>query len=312
MTYQKGNVKNLLVVGTVAMDSVKTPFGEAEAVLGGSATYFSVSASYFAGIRLVAVIGKDFPDEYMKVFQKHDIDTKGLVKADGQTFRWRGAYGFDLNVAKTLDTQLNVLMQFDPHLDEEQRKTPFVFLGNIDPDLQIKVIKQLKAPKLIALDSMNYWIETKKESLKKAIEMVDLVVLNEMEARELTGHSSLIKAGNAIRKMGPKTVIIKQGEYGSIALYGEEIFSAPAFPLEDVYDPTGAGDTFAGGVMGYIARRGEISGETIRQAMIVGSALASFNVEAFSLNKLTSLTMHNIVDRYNDIKRITAFEDIVH
>lgn len=312
MTYQKGNTKNLLVVGTVAMDSVKTPFGEAESVLGGSATYFSVSASYFAGIRLVAVIGKDFPDEYMKVFQKHDIDTTGLVKADGQTFRWRGAYGYDLNVAKTLDTQLNVLMQFDPHLDEQQCKTPFVFLGNIDPDLQIKVIKQLKGPKLIALDSMNYWIETKRESLKKAIEMVDLVVLNEMEARELTGHSSLIKAGNAIRKMGPKTVIIKQGEYGSIALYGSEIFSAPAFPLEDVYDPTGAGDTFAGGVMGYIARRGELSGETIRQAMIVGSALASFNVEAFSLNKLTSLTMHNIVDRYNDIKRITAFEDIVH
>ncbi len=312
MTYQKGDQKNLLVVGTVAIDSVKTPFGEAESVLGGSATYFSVSASYFAGVKLVAVIGKDFPAEYMKVFEKHDINTQGLVRADGQTFRWRGAYGYDLNVAKTLDTQLNVLMQFDPHLDEEQRKTPFVFLGNIDPDLQIKVIKQLKGPKLIALDSMNYWIETKRDSLKKAIEMVDLVVVNEMEARELTGNSSLIKAGRAIRKMGPKTVIIKQGEYGSIALYGEEIFSAPAYPLEDVYDPTGAGDTFAGGVMGYLARRGEISGETIRQAMIVGSALASYNVEAFSLDKLTSLTMHNIVDRYNDIKRLTAFEDFVH
>lgn len=312
MTAEKKSGQDLLVVGTVAIDSVKTPFGVADSVLGGSATYFSVSASYFTGVKLVAVIGSDFPDEYMKVFAKHNIDARGLIRMDGKTFRWKGSYGYDLNVANTLETHLNVLTQFNPELSEEQKNAKFVFLGNIDPDLQIKVIKQLKAPRLVALDSMNFWIESKKESLIKAIGMVDMVVVNEGEARELTGMASLVKAARAIRGMGPKTVIIKQGEYGSMAACGEELFSAPAFPLEDVFDPTGAGDTFAGGVMGYLARRGEVSPEVIRQAMIVGSALASYNVEAFSLERLTALQFHDIIARYNDIKRLTSFDDFVH
>lgn len=301
---------SLLVVGTVAIDSVKTPFGEVEDALGGSATYFSVSASYFTSVRLVAVIGEDFPQEYLKIFEKHKINTGGLVTMPGETFRWKGSYGFDLNTATTLETRLNVLEKFDPKLSEEDAARPFLFLGNIDPDLQIKVIKQAKSPKLIALDSMNFWIESKKESLLEAIGMVNMVIVNEAEARELTGQSSVMKAAKDIIKMGPDSVIIKQGEYGALAFYGDEMFSAPAYPLEDVYDPTGAGDTFAGGVMGYLARRGEITGETIRQAMIVGSALASFNVEAFSLNRLTSLNFNDIVHRYNEIKRITLFEDM--
>jgi len=312
MTDTKHAAKNLLVVGTVAIDSVKTPFGEADSVLGGSATYFSVASSYFASVRLVAVVGEDFPPEYLDVFKKHGVDTSGLVRMKGETFRWKGAYGYDLNVANTLETKLNVLTQFDPVLTEEEKNTPFVFLANIDPDLQIKVISQLKSPKLVALDSMNFWIENKKQSLLKAIGMVDMVVLNEGEARELTGQSNLVKAARDMRKLGPKTVIIKQGEYGSLGVFGDEIFSAPAFPLEDVFDPTGAGDTFAGGVMGYLARHGAVTGEIVRQAMIVGSALASYNVEAFSLQRLTDLHFNDIVSRYNEIKRLTVFKDFVH
>ncbi len=312
MTDTKRAANNLLVVGTVAIDSVKTPFGEADSVLGGSATYFSVASSYFTSVRLVAVVGKDFPPSYMDTFQKHGVDTSGLVKMKGETFRWKGAYGYDLNVANTLETKLNVLLQFDPVLTKEEKNTPFVFLANIDPDLQIKVISQLESPKLVALDSMNFWIENKKESLLKAIGMVDMVIVNEGEARELTGHSNLVKAARAIRKMGPKTVIVKQGEYGSLGMVGDEIFSAPAFPLEDVFDPTGAGDTFAGGVMGYLARHGKVTGEIVRQAMIVGAALASYNVEAFSLQRLTALHFNDIVARYNEIKRLTKFDDFVH
>ncbi|MBI5179213.1 MAG: sugar kinase [Nitrospinae bacterium] len=312
MTEQKGKAKDLLVVGTVAIDSVKTPFGEADSVLGGSATYFSVASSYFTSVRLVAVVGEDFPDDYLGVFKKHNVDTSGLVRMKGETFRWRGAYGYDLNVANTLETKLNVLTQFDPALTEEEKSTPFVFLANIDPDLQIKVINQLKAPRLVALDSMNFWIENKKKSLQKAISMVDMIILNEGEARELTGHSNLVKAAKEVRIMGPKTVIIKQGEYGSLGMFGDEIFSAPAYPLEDVFDPTGAGDTFAGGVMGYLARHGGVTGDIVRQAMIVGSALASYNVEAFSLQRLTDLQFNDIVSRYNEIKRLTVFEDFAH
>ncbi|GMT42742.1 MAG: adenosine kinase [bacterium] len=303
---------SLLVVGTVAIDSVKTPFGEADSALGGSATYFSVSASYFTSVRLVAVIGEDFPKEHLKVFDKHKINTNGLVTLPGKTFRWKGSYGFDLNTATTLETHLNVLEEFKPTLSEEEAGQPFIFLANIDPDLQIKVIEQTNSPKLIALDSMNFWIENKKERLLEAIGMANMIIVNEAEARELTGKPSLIKAAREIMNMGPHSVIIKQGEYGALAFYGNDIFSAPAYPLEEVYDPTGAGDTFAGGVMGYLAKRGEVTGETIRQAMIVGSALASFNVEAFSLDRLTDLNFNDIKDRYNKIKRITLFDDLHH
>jgi sugar/nucleoside kinase (ribokinase family) len=303
---------SLLCVGTVAIDSVKTPFGNAESVLGGSATYFSVAASYFTTVRLVAVIGEDFPKNYLEIFNKHKINTDGLQTLPGKTFRWSGEYGFDLNVAKTLETQLNVLADFDPKLSEETANRPFVFLANVDPELQLKVIEQVKSPKLIALDSMNFWIENKKEKLLEAISKVSMVLLNEAEARELTGVASIMKASREIIKMGPEAVIIKQGEYGAMAVYGDDLFSAPAYPLEEVFDPTGAGDSFAGGVMGYIARRGEITGDTIRQAMIVGSALASYNVESFSLDRLTSIEFSDIVNRYNEIKRITVFDDLHH
>ena len=299
-------------MGTVAIDSVKTPFGVAESVLGGSATYFSVAASYFTSVRLVAVIGEDFPETHMEIFKKHKINTDGLETLPGKTFRWSGSYGFDLGSATTLETQLNVLSDFNPKLGDEAASRPFVFLANVDPDLQLSVIDQVKSPKLIALDSMNFWIENKKESLAEAIKKVNLVIINEAEAREFAGVASLMKAAKEIIKMGPDAVIIKQGEYGAMAVYGDEVFSAPAYPLEDVFDPTGAGDTFAGGVMGYLANRGEITGDTIRQAMIVGSALASYNVESFSLERLTSIGFDDIVNRYNEIKRITVFDDLHH
>jgi sugar/nucleoside kinase (ribokinase family) len=304
--------KKLLVVGTVAIDSVETPFGKAENVLGGSATYFSVASSFFTSVRLVAVVGDDFPEKHIAVFNKHGVDITGLVKMKGETFSWKGAYGYDLNVANTLETRLNTLLQFDPVLSDEESRTPYVFLANIDPDLQIKVINQLKNPVFVALDSMNLWIKTKKDSLLKAIGMVNMIVLNEGEAREITGKSNLVKAARFLRSLGPTIIIIKQGEYGAISLYGDEVFSAPAYPLEDVFDPTGAGDTFAGGVMGYLSHQGKVTPETVRQAMIVGSAVASYNVEAFSLEKLTTLTFNDIVSRYNEIKRITVFEDLKH
>ncbi len=301
---------SLLVVGTVAIDSVKTPFGTADSVLGGSATYFSVAASYFTTVRLVAVIGEDFPKEKLGVFTKHKINTDGLQTLPGKTFRWSGSYGFDLSTATTLETQLNVLTEFDPKLSDEAASRPFVFLANVDPELQLKVIDQVTSPTLIALDSMNFWIENKKDKLAEAISRVNMVIINEAEAREFAGVASVIKAAKEIMKMGPQAVIVKQGEYGAMALYGGEIFSAPAYPLEEVFDPTGAGDTFAGGVMGYLARHGEMNSDTIRQAMIVGSALASHNVESFSLDRLTEIEFNDIVERYNEIKRITAFDDL--
>lgn len=302
---------SLLVVGTVALDSVKTPFDEADSILGGSATYFSVSASYFTSVRLLAVVGEDFPEKHMEIFRKHKINTDGLKKLPGETFRWKGSYGFDLNTATTLETQLNVLNDFNPTLSDDDATSPFVFLANIDPEIQLEVIAQLRSPKLVALDSMNYWIEKKNKELIKAIGKVDMVAINETEARELTGSPSLAKAANEISKMGPEAVIIKQGEYGSISLYKGEMFSAPAFPMEEVYDPTGAGDTFAGGMMGYLARRGEITHDTLRQAMIVGSAMASYNVESFSLDRITDLHFKDVVNRYNEIKRITVFKDLI-
>ncbi|MBI3794570.1 MAG: sugar kinase [Nitrospinae bacterium] len=311
MTHPKKG-QPLLVVGTVAIDSVETPFGKADEVLGGSATYFSVASSFFTDVRLVAVVGEDFPERHVDVFKKHKVDIRGLQKLKGETFRWRGSYGYDLNTANTLETKLNILTEFDPVLTDEQKNTPFVFLANIDPDLQIKVIKQLKNPGFVALDSMNLWIKIKKDSLLKAMGMVDMVIVNEGEARELTGQSNLVKAAKEIRKFGAKGVIIKQGEYGSLGLFNDEIFSAPAYPLEDVFDPTGAGDSFAGGVMGYLARQGKVTRDSLRQAMIVGAAVASYNVEAFSLERLTSLEFHNIVDRYNEIKRLTVFDDFTH
>ncbi len=301
---------SILVVGSVAFDSVKTPFGEADEVLGGSGTYFSTSASYFTGVKLVAVVGTDFPDEHIEKLESHDIDLEGLTKVEGKTFRWKGRYDFDLNQAHTLDTQLNVFSDFDPVLPDSYKKSPFVFLANIDPELQHKVLDQVEKPTLVACDTMNFWIEGKPDALRALLKRVDICVINEGEAREFAGEASLVKAANKILAEGPRCLIVKRGEYGALMFNGDSVFSAPAFPLEDIFDPTGAGDSFAGGLMGYLANTGDVSDANIRKAIIFGTVMASFNVEAFSLDRLGDLTLEVIRDRYAEVKRLTHFEDL--
>jgi sugar/nucleoside kinase (ribokinase family) len=301
---------SILVVGSVAFDSVKTPFGEANEVLGGSGTYFSTSASYFAGVNLVAVVGSDFPDEHIATLEAHDIDLEGLERVEGKTFRWKGRYDFDLNQAHTLDTQLNVFSDFDPVIPESYKKSPYVFLANIDPELQHKVLDQVESPKLVACDTMNFWIEGKPDALRALLKRVDICVINESEAREFAGEASLVKAASKIMADGPRCLIVKRGEYGALMFNGESVFSAPAYPLEEIFDPTGAGDSFAGGLMGYLANTDDISDANIRKAIIFGTVMASFNVEAFSLGKLGSLTLEAIRDRYAEVKRLTHFEDL--
>jgi sugar/nucleoside kinase (ribokinase family) len=301
---------SILVVGTVAFDTVETPFGRADEVLGGSATYFSTSASYFADVSLVAVVGTDFPDEHIESLKSRNIDVEGLKKVEGKTFRWKGRYEYDLNQAHTLDTQLNVLSTFDPDIPESYKKSPYIFLGNIDPDIQLKVLDQIEKPKLIACDTMNFWIEGKPDALRRLLKRVEVCVINEAEARELAGTASLVKAAGEILKGGPKVLIIKRGEYGALMFNGESVFSAPAYPLEDIFDPTGAGDSFAGGFMGYLAKTGDLSEPNIRKAIIFGTVMASFNVEAFSLDRLNTLSFADIQRRYGELKRLTHFEDI--
>ncbi len=300
----------MLVVGSVAFDSVETPFGKAEEVLGGSATYFSTSASYFTDLRLVAVVGEDFPDEHVSALSGRGVDVQGLQKVPGKTFRWKGYYGFDLNQAHTLETHLNVFSTFNPEIPESYKDSEFVFLANIDPELQMKVLDQVRKPRFVACDTMNFWIEGKPEALKALLKRVDMFVINEGEARELAKEASLVKAAKIILGFGPKMLIIKRGEYGSLLFNGGSVFSAPAFPLEEIFDPTGAGDSFAGGVMGHLASTGDLSESGIRKAIIFGSVMASFNVEAFSLNRLNSLTQKDINTRYSEFKVLTHFEDI--
>lgn len=301
---------SILVVGSVAFDSVETPFGRADDVIGGSATYFSTSASYFSGVKLVAVVGDDFPEEHIRDLEKKGVDTGGLKRVPGRTFRWKGRYDFDLNQAHTLDTQLNVFSTFDPEIPESYRESPFVFLANIDPELQLKVLGQVRNPRFIACDTMNFWIEGKQGALRRLLKKVDLFVINEGEARQLAGEASLVKAARSILKEGPKTLIIKRGEYGALMFNAGSIFAAPAYPLEDIFDPTGAGDSFAGGLMGYLANTGDTSEANIRKAIIFGSVMASFNVEAFSLERLSSLTLEQIRARYAEFKRLTHFEGL--
>ncbi len=301
---------SILVVGSVAFDSVETPFGKAEEVLGGSATYFSTSASYFADVRLVAVVGEDFPDEHIAKLQGHGVDTAGLKKVPGKTFRWKGRYDYDLNQAHTLETHLNVFSTFKPEIPEDYKTSPFVFLANIDPELQLEVLMQVKKPRFVACDTMNFWIEGKLDSLKKLLKHVDLFVINEGEAREFSGEASLVKAAKMILNEGPKVLIIKRGEYGALMFNGTSIFSAPAYPLENIFDPTGAGDSFAGGLMGYLANTGDVSEENLRKAIIFGSVMASFNVEAFSLDRLSSLGKDEIKARFSEFKKLTHFEDL--
>lgn len=301
---------SLLVVGTVALDSVKTPFGSVDNALGGSATYFSTSASYFTDVRLVAVIGEDFPKEHLQFLKSRNIDTGGIQQERGKTFHWKGEYGYDLNEARTLATDLNVLATFKPSISDDFKSSDVVFLANIDPEIQLEVLRQVKKPKLVACDTMNYWITSKPEQLRRTLKEVDLLTINESEIRQLAGESSLVKAAKTVQAMGPKTVVVKQGSYGALMFNGRSVFSAPAYPLESVFDPTGAGDTFAGGFMGYLANTLNFSETSLRQAVIFGSVMASLNVEAFSLDRLRSLDYKEIEGRYREFKRLTHFEDI--
>ncbi len=300
----------IVVVGTVAFDTVETPFGRGENVLGGSATYFSTSASFFTDVSLVAVVGEDFPEEHVQFLQSRAINTDGLQRIPGKTFHWTGKYGYDLNEAQTLDTQLNVLMEFRPDLPESYRAAEYLFLANIDPDLQMEVLEQVTRPKLVACDTMNFWISSKPEALKRVLQKVDIVVINEGEARQFTNEANLVKAARSIIALGCKRLVVKRGEYGVLMFTADSVFAAPAYPLEEVFDPTGAGDTFAGGFMGYLANTGDLSEEGIRQAIVFGSVMASFNVEDFSLDRMKRLEYREIEARYKNFKTLTSFRDI--
>jgi sugar/nucleoside kinase (ribokinase family) len=306
----EGGQVGVLVVGSVALDSVKTPFGAVENVLGGSASYFSTAASFFTDVSLVGVVGDDFPSEALTLFREREIDIDGLERVQGRTFRWAGEYSYDLNEAITLDTQLNVFEQFRPKLPEPYRDSPYVFLANIDPELQLDVLNQVKRPKFVACDTMNFWIEGKRGALMAVLQRVDLLTINESEARQLAQEPNVVKGARAILRMGPKALIIKRGEYGALMFNGATMFFAPAYPLEAVYDPTGAGDSFAGGFMGYLANVNDVSEDAMRQAIIMGSTMASFNVESFSLERLRALTYPEIRDRFRAFKGLVNFADL--
>ncbi|MCA1621270.1 MAG: PfkB family carbohydrate kinase [Acidobacteria bacterium] len=302
---------SLLVVGSVAFDAVETPFGKRERMLGGSATHFGLSASFFTDVRVVGVVGGDFGEEEMSVFGERGIDTDDLERVEGgKTFFWSGRYDFDLNTAHTLDTQLNVFADFKPKLSDESRRARMVFLGNIQPDLQREVREQVRGAELVALDTMNYWITSVPDAVREAISAVDVVIINDAEARQLTGEPNLIKAARKILSWGPRALVVKRGEYGAAMFTAESYFAIPAYPLEAVFDPTGAGDTFAGGFMGYLASRDPIDDDTLRRAIIFGSVMASFNVEEFGTERVRRLTHEEINRRFRDFKRMTHFEEI--
>jgi sugar/nucleoside kinase (ribokinase family) len=300
---------SLLVVGSMAFDSIKSPFGEVERVIGGSATYFSLAASYLTPVRLVSVVGRDFPKGTLDMLSARGIDLQGLKVADGVTFHWKGYYEYDLNVAHTVKTDLNVFENFAPVLPASYRESRYVFLGNIDPKLQLDILAQVREPKIVALDTMNFWIGKSPQLLREVIRSVDIVVVNEAEIRELTGEFNLVKAARKLMRMGPGRVVIKRGEYGVLHLSDGEIFAAPAYPLETIFDPTGAGDSFAGGFMGYLASRdGDALTEMdYRLATIYGSAIASFTVEAFSTERLQGLSREEIDSRLAAFRALTEF-----
>jgi sugar/nucleoside kinase (ribokinase family) len=301
---------SILVVGSVAFDALETPFGKVDRCIGGSATYFSVAASFFTEVDLVAVVGDDFTEEDASIFKGRNINVDGLQRVAGaKTFFWSGEYGYDLNVAKTRDTQLNVFADFAPRLNERQKKADVLFLANIQPELQMEVLRQTERPRLVALDTMNLWIDIKRDELAKAFSEVDLVVINEAEVRQFTKEPNLVKGARSILALGPETLVVKRGEYGVLMVRQEAIFAAPAYPLENVFDPTGAGDTFAGGFLGFLASRQEIHDRELRRAIIFGSVLASFTVEKFSLDRLREITLRDVHERYQDFRALTHFED---
>ena len=304
---------SLLVVGSLAIDTIETPFGKVENVLGGSATYISIAAGYFVTpIRLVGVVGGDFSKDYIKFLEEREIDLEGLqIIKDGKTFRWGGRYHYDLNVRDTLYTDLNVFEHFNPIIPDSYKKTTYVCLGNIDPILQRRVLEQIQKPRLVVGDTMNFWIKGKNAELKKTLKLLDVIILNESEAREITNEPNLIRAGKAIMNLGPRIVVIKKGEHGALLLTANTIFSAPAYPLENIYDPTGAGDAFAGGFIGWIAKTDDISDENLKRAVVYGSTLASFCVEKFSLDRFKDLTYFEILDRFREFRDLSKFDDTI-
>jgi len=301
---------SILVVGSVAYDTVDTPFGRAEKVLGGSASFFSVAASFFTPVNLVAVVGDDFGAEALAAFEGRPIDLHGLERAAGKTFHWQGRYSYDLNARETVCTDLNVFESFRPRIPERYRRSRHVFLGNIDPVLQREVLDQVDGPRLVACDTMNFWISGKPEELRRTLARVDVLLINDAEARQLSGEWNVVKAARAIRALGPRTLVVKKGEHGVLMFSDEGSFAAPAYPLEEVFDPTGAGDTFAGGFLGYLAGCAEVDEAALRRAVVMGSTLASFCVEAFSLDRLRRLTRPEIDGRYRLFRRLTQFEEI--
>lgn len=297
---------SLLIVGSVGLDTVETVAGRHTDILGGAASYSAVAASFLAPARLVGVVGSDFPDQHVAFMKSRHVDLAGLEVAEGKTFRWSGKYAPDFSTRTTLDTQLNVFSSFKPKLPAAWKDSEFVFLANIDPELQLDVLQQVTRPRFVACDTMNFWIEGKREALGRLLQKVDMLLLNDEEARQLSGLSSLPAAARAIRKMGPSAVVIKRGDAGALLFHEGGVFAAPAFPIETVVDPTGAGDSFAGGFMGWLARMGGTSPADIRTALILGSVLASYCVEDFSLNRFQTLDLSGVRDRF------TAFADLVH
>ena len=300
----------VLTVGSVAFDSIRTPFGEVSRVVGGAATFFSVAASFFSDVRLVAVVGEDFGERHMQVFGGRRIDIEGLQRVPGDTFRWKGEYKLDLNTRETIYTHLNVFEDFSPRVPERFRSTPVVFLANIHPALQLEVLDQIESPRFVALDTMNYWIDGTPAELGRVLRRVDAVVINDEEARQLSGKANLVKAAREIRAMGPRRVIIKRGEHGVLMTRGDDFFAAPGLPLEEVCDPTGAGDTFAGGFVGYLAAADDLSDDAVTRAAICGSAMASLSVEDFGLGRLLSLTEEDIRARFDAFRRLTHFDGL--
>ena len=301
---------SILVVGSVAYDTVETPFGRAEKVLGGSASFFSVAASFFAPVNLVAVVGDDFSEKAMAAFQGRPIDLEGLERMAGKTFHWQGKYSYDLNARETVCTDLNVFEFFKPRIPDRYRRSEHVFLGNIDPVLQRQVLDQVERPRLVVCDTMNFWISGKPEEVRRTLAAVDILLINDAEARQLSGEWNVVKAARAIRALGPRTLVIKKGEHGVLMFSEEGSFAAPAYPLEEVFDPTGAGDTFAGGFLGALAGSAKVDEAALRRAVVMGSTLASFCVEAFSLDRLLTLSRPEIDARYRLFKRLTHFEEV--
>lgn len=301
---------SILVVGSVGLDTIETPVAKVEESLGGSAVYISLAASYFKSkVKLVGVVGDDFNVNYFKLLKSHNIDFEGLqIIKNGKTFRWAGRYLEDMNSRETLLTELNVFKDFDPVLPESYKDSKFIVLGNIDPDLQINVLNQLKNPRFILCDTMNYWIERKNDSLKKLLKMIDVLVVNDSEAKLLAGVSNLICAGKKILEFGPKKLVIKKGEHGAMLMVNDEIFFVPAYPIEKVTDPTGAGDSFAGGMIGYLSQVKEVNSVELKKSLIYGSVLASFCVQHFSVDGLLTLDEEKINRRFNEFIRLTHYE----